>query len=64
MNSRGPVPILPQALNILAALSLASGLVAHGAMLLLGFVTTPLLLRWLGAELFGAYRGLKEPSDA
>jgi O-antigen/teichoic acid export membrane protein len=29
-------------------------------MLLLGFVTTSLLLRWLGAELFGAYRAASD----
>jgi O-antigen/teichoic acid export membrane protein len=39
---------------------MAAGLLASGGMLVLGFVTTPLLLRWLGAERLGAFRAASD----
>src|SRR5262245_58697464 len=39
-----------------SAWNLVSGYAGAAAFLLVGFVTTPLLLRWLGPEPLGAYR--------
>lgn len=39
-------------------LSLSSNLLFTAATMLVGFVSTPLLLKWLGAERFGAFRVL------
>jgi len=44
----------------LAAAHYGTRLVLTGATLVLGFIATPLVLGWLGAERFGAYRVLVE----
>jgi O-antigen/teichoic acid export membrane protein len=41
-----------------STLSLSSNLLFTAATMLVGFVSTPLLLQWLGAERFGAYKVL------